>query len=228
MLSPFFLIALFILTAVNYFLLKFCRVWDYKNRYKWIPIDRKLDYINNKSGNFEQAKEIRLYGMSSWFTSLFDIILGKRKKWFIKSERAAFSVDALCASFTYLICDGGAYALLIYHMITKNLPVSDFVLYFGVISMFSNWLFGVANNFNSINAVSLSFCDLREFLDMPDRFNRGSGIAIPRETSTISFKNVCFRYPGCENDTIKNISFEIKKERRSRLPGLTALVKLPL
>jgi len=229
-LNPIIFVLLFATTIANYYFLKLHSRWDYKNRDNWVPIDRKLYYINSKSGDFEQAKDIRLYGMTQWFKSLFDKILGERKKWYVKAERTGCAVD-VGSGILNLVRDGGAYAYLIYRMISHNLPVSDFVLYFGIIAGFSGWLLGVVNNMNALNSTSLNFCDLREFFDMPDKSNRGEGIPIPAETSAINFKNVCYKYAGSENDTIKNISFEIKKGEKIALVGLngagkTTLVKL--
>ena len=79
-----------------------------------------------------------------------------------------------------------------------------------------------------MNSTSLAFCDLREFLDMPDRWRRGEGIATPDGTCAVSFKNVCYRYAGAESDTIKNLSFEIKKGEKIALVGLNGAGKTTL
>ena len=228
--SPVIFIILFVITVANYYFLKLNRLWDYKNRNNWVRIDRKLNYINNMSGNFEQAKDIRLYGMTGWFTSLFDTILRERKKWFVKSERMKYSVNIGSGILTF-IRDGGAYGYLIYRMIAHNLPISEFVLYFGVIAGFSGLLMGIINSMNSLHATNLNFCDLRDFLDMPDKFNRGVGIPIPSGTCAISFKNVCYRYAGSENYTLKNINFDINVGEKIAIVGLngagkTTLIKL--
>jgi len=89
----------------------------------------------------------------------------------------------------------------------------------------------ILDSYNSLQSISLDLCDLREFLDLPDHFNRGKGPELPTDAPEIIFENVSFRYPKSEKDALKNINIKIKPGEKIALVGLngagkTTLVKL--
>lgn len=225
------IILLLVGTAVlNYYLLKIMRMYEHKNKDHWIPIDRKLNYLQNKSGEFANSKDIRLYNMAEWFVHMYNKILKDRTSWYKKYETRGYLVDIASGVLTF-IRDGIAYVYLIYKMLNTHMVISDFVLYFAIIGGFSGWLSGLINEINTLNVTSLSFCDLRDYLDIPDKFNRGTGVALPKETCNIEFRNVSFMYGGSENYTIQNMNATIKKGEKIAIVGLngagkTTLVKL--
>lgn len=60
---------------VNYFVgAKFSK-WQYKNRDNWTQDDYKLQYLNNKAGDYRTAKDIRLFNMSLWFHNMYSSFL---------------------------------------------------------------------------------------------------------------------------------------------------------
>lgn len=228
--SPWLVFLLAAMTIANYFLNKANNGWTYSNKDNWVPIDRKRKYVRRKSGDFEFAKDIRLYGMSGWFGDLFEKLLGERLVWSKRSERRGFAVDFFTAFMTF-VRDGTAYVFLIYSVVRGNMSAADFVLYFGLISQYSGWLLGLIDSYNALEQTSLSICDLREFLELPDKFNRGKGPDLPSGSPEIIFSDVSFRYPKAENDTLKHLSLKIKKREKIALVGLngagkTTLVKL--
>ncbi|MEA4833492.1 MAG: ABC transporter ATP-binding protein [Oscillospiraceae bacterium] len=229
-LNPWLVLLLVGMTVANYYINKANNGWTYRNKDNWIPIDRKRGYVQRKAGNFEAAKDIRLYGMSDWFQNIFEILLKDRLVWNRKSEKRGFLIDFISAVMTF-VRDGAAYIFLIYSVLNKNLSAADFVLYFGLISQYSGWLLGLIDSFNALEKTSLDFCDLREFLDLPDHFNRGIGSSLPKQSPEIIFNDVSFRYPKNENETLKHINIKINKGEKIALVGLngagkTTLVKL--
>jgi ABC-type bacteriocin/lantibiotic exporters, contain an N-terminal double-glycine peptidase domain len=229
-LNPWIVLALSITTVGNYFIYEFLHKWEYRNRDNWTPIDRKLYYIKRIAGDFSSAKDIRLYNISDWFKDLFASTLKERFVWSKKQKKATYAAD-IGTVILCLIRDGIAYGYLIYKMLNSDMAVSDFVLYFGIIGGFSGWLSGLIYKVTSLREMSLGICDLREFIDLPDKFNRGKGIALPSETSEIEFRNVSFKYSGSDKNTIENLSFKIKKGEKIAIVGLngagkTTLIKL--
>ncbi|MFR1518476.1 MAG: ABC transporter ATP-binding protein [Clostridia bacterium] len=195
-----------------------------------MPIDRKIHYIQNKAGSFDAAKDICLYKMQGWFNALFESLLRKRIFWSKKIEKRTFMIQLFSAGMAF-VRDGAAYGVLIYMTLHKNLTAADFVFYFGIITQYSNWLLGLIGSYNTLQFTSLGICDLREFLELKDRSNRGDGVSVPKESPEISFENVFYKYSHSENDTLKNINFKIHKGEKIALvgengAGKTTLVKL--
>lgn len=229
-LSPWILITLSATTLSGFLILKMTSSWSYCNKDKWKTYDRKLDYLRGNASDFTKAKDIRLYGMGDWFKDVFADTLSGRMQWYKKEQLYYFKADWLRALLS-LIRDGAAYGLLVYLLFKNNLTVADFVLYFGIIGGFAVWLNGIVEDFSNLNRFNLGFCELREYLDYPDKANYGNGLPVPKETFSIEFRNVSYRYAGNKEDTIKNLSFVINKGEKLAIVGLngagkTTLVKL--
>lgn len=58
--------------------------------------------------------------------------------------------------------------------------MGDFVLYFGIIADFSGWLIGLIDKFHQISRMHLQMMDLANFINMPDKSNRSSEVALPK------------------------------------------------
>jgi ATP-binding cassette, subfamily B, bacterial len=218
------------MTVASYYVNKANQYWMHRNKDHWVPIDRKLGYIRNKAGDFEVAKDMRLYGMSDWFKNVFERLLSSRMDWSKKAEQRGFAIDVLAAVIAF-IRDGAAYGVLIYQITQNGISAAEFVLYFALISQYSGWLLGIIDSYNALRETSLGFCDVREFLDIPDRFNRGQGAQLPASTPDIVFNHVSFTYPDSENAVLRNLNFTIKPGEKIALVGLngagkTTLVKL--
>ncbi|HBA50228.1 MAG TPA: hypothetical protein DCZ91_21030 [Lachnospiraceae bacterium] len=229
-LSPWLVALLAVMTLAAHFVNRANNAWNHRHKDDWVPLDRKLDYICRQAGETAYARDIRLYGMSSWLQELFDSLLRERMNWYKKGEARDMGVDVFSGILTF-IRDGAAYGFLIYCIVEKGMSAADFVFYFGLISQYSSWLLGLIQRYSEVERTSMGFSDVREFLDIEDTFRRGKGEKLPVGAPEIVFRDVSFSYPGSEMRTIDHISFTIKKGEKLALvgsngAGKTTLVKL--
>lgn len=220
-------------SIINYFVGRYVSNFEHRNKSNLAPVQRKLRYISNKTGEFNAAKDMRLYNMFPWFKNMFSNLKNKRiyfeKKNIYRRYFANF-IDGILL----LLRDGLTYGFLIYLVLYKGMSVGDFVLYFGAVAGFSAWLSGIVKNLNSLNSMSLDICDLREYLEMKDNMNKGTEVRLPDAYELpcdIELKNLYYKYPGAEDYTIKNMNLHIKRGEKIALVGVngagkTTLVKL--
>ena len=230
--SPWLVPLLTIAPIVNLLSVRAYNKWEYAHRSRMTDLDQKLWYVERLPDDFSAAKDIRIYSMSSWLRECYQDLSGQRAKWDGAVAKRRF-LSRIADLTVILIRDGGAYALLIRMFYGGRIGVDEFVLYFAVISSFASWVDGILSCWNKANTMSLKLCDFREFADYPD--DDGSGAARAADhlhaAPEITFRHVSFRYDGAENDTIHDLSLQIKSGEKLALvgpngAGKTTLVKL--
>ncbi len=229
-LNPLIALLLAIITIINYVITIKYNNWVHFHKDKWSVIDRKLKYIYNKSVDFESAKDVRLYKMSKWFFDLFQSLFKQRYRWESINQLHSFTISIIKVGLI-AVSDICVYGFLLYLATKSKISPADFVFYFGIISQYAGWLNGIIEAYATLHATSLNICDLREFLDIPDHFNRGKGKNVPTTAPEIEFNNVSFQYPSSDSKTIKQVNFRIKAGEKIAIIGLngagkTTLVKL--
>ena len=229
-LSPVIVAVIFLTSIAGFYALKIPVSWGYRNRDNWEKYERKLNYLGINSGDFTRAKDLRLYSMGEWFSSIFRSTIAERMVWHKKEQMVGFGADGLRLILS-LIREGVSYAFLIYLVFTEGLSAGDFVLYFGMISGLTVWMNGAVQDFSSVHRFHISFTEIREFLDYPDKSNHGEGSSLPEGTFSIEFKNVSYKHSGSDTEVIKQLSFKIAKGEKLAIVGLngagkTTIVKL--
>jgi ABC-type bacteriocin/lantibiotic exporter with double-glycine peptidase domain len=224
---PFIVVFLVLSSIFNYLVGRYVNNYEHRNKANITPIQMKLRYVINWAGDFKAAKDMRLYNMFPWFKEMFSR-LKKQKLYYRKKNiyRRYFSnfVDGILI----FLRDGITYGFLIYSVLYRNMSIGDFILYFGAVSGFSNWLTGVIKNYNSLNSISLDVCDLREYLELEDSKNRKQGVKLPDSYELpldIELRNLYYKYPGAEDYTIKGINVHIKQGEKIALVGVNGAGK---
>lgn len=230
---PLFIVLIILTSLINYFLGNYANKFEHRSKNNLAPVKKKLEYIRTKAGDFKASKDLRLYNMVSWFKDMYQIFIKERINLERKNISKRYLVNCVDGLLAFLR-DGLAYGYLIYSVLFKNMDIGDFVLYFGAIGGFPAWISGIVNNFIELNRIHLETSDLRDYLEMEDKMNRGKGVELPKEWELpcdIELKNVYYKYPGAEDYTLKNINLHIKKGEKLAIVGVngagkTTLVKL--
>ena len=222
--NPFVVLILLSVTLVSHIINKKYNKWHHKNKDNWINTDRKLFYIRWNAGDIKSAKDIKLYHMPKWFDQLFSKYFIERTSWWKANERFSFLIDTLIIILN-LLRESIVYIILIFQAVAGNLTAADFIFYFGIISQYSGWLLGLINSYASLHKISLGIKDFRDFLDLHSRTNLKNMQTFSQEAPEIEFRNVSFKYPGSNSNTLSNISVKINKNERIAIVGLNGAGK---
>ena len=204
--------------------------WWHNNDTEETAPNKRIWYVNHMHERPTLAKDIRLFSMTRWVTDVFNANMKLVFAFRRKGERKSLYADGIDAVAVFLR-EGIAYAYLIGLVISGSIGVEAFVLLFAAVGGFSGWVTGILNDYAALSRTSMEFCRVREFLEYPDRFNKGNDPIPPSQTYSLELKNVSFRYVGTEEYTLENINLRIQPGEKLAIVGLngvgkTTLVKL--
>ena len=232
-LSPWLMAMVTATAAVSYFVSKRINEWGYRHRDEKNHYDKVLSYTTGIACDRTFAKDIRIFGLRGWLTDLQDKTLRLLDGFKAREERHYMWAN-VCDVVLTLLRNGIAYAFLIWLTLRDGLPASRFLLYFGAVTGFTQWVTGILQQFSELHKQSLDLSALREFLDWPEpfRFEGGRRLAVQAgHAYELQLENVSFRYAGAETDTLSHIDLTVRPGEKLAVVGLngagkTTLVKL--
>ncbi len=184
-------------------------------------------------GSKEAAKELKLFGLSRFFTDRFTAISNT-----ILDENLALSRRRLLAvaGLSVLSTCGyyGAYIWVIYKSVNGGLKVPDDLVF--LTSQIMNAQNNISQIFSTLSSIAdqaLFLTDLLAFFDMrPSVTSKPGALPAPRPIQKgFEFRDVWFRYPDTERWILKNLNFRLEPGERIALigqngQGKTTIVKL--
>lgn len=128
----------------------------------------------------------------------------------------------------YAVCYFVAIAYGSYMVIKSQISVGELLTFLIYVGMLYSPLIALSNTLNTMNNVVISDSRYNEIMSIePDVKDVQNPKSIP-EFNEIEFRNVSFKYPFDEEETIKNISFTIKKGETIGIVGPTGAGKSTL
>ncbi len=196
------------------------------------PTRRQLDYLRVLGASKESAKELKLFGLSSFITgeyarlsnNLYDqnVALAKRRLW------AGAALSLLSSGGYY-----GAYAYVIYRTVMGDLTWGSLQFLAGAIAGASSNIQTIFATFSSIADQSLFLKDLVDFFEIgPKIASKPNAMPAPRPIqSGFRFERVSFTYPGTERLVLHHLDLTLEPGERIALigqngQGKTTIVKL--
>jgi len=196
------------------------------------PVRRQLDYLRVLGASKEGAKELKLFGLSRFFTGLFSqLSLG------IYQQNVALAKRRLLASSSLSLLSTvgyyGSFVFVVYWTATGELSVAALTFLSGAIAGASSNIQTMFSLFSSIADQSLFLTDLLEFFRMrPQLQSKPEAFPAPRPIRQgFEFVNVSFSYPGSSRLILDNLNLRLEPGERLALigengQGKTTIVKL--
>ena len=195
------------------------------------PTRRKLDYLRQIGASKESAKELRLFGMSSFLSGRFADLSGQ-----IYEEDAGLARRRLLVGLLLsLLSTGGyyaCYAYVIFRTLTGAVTWGTLQFLAGAIAGASSNMQGIFSTFSNIAEHSLFLTHLVQFLEVkPKLRSRPDAMPAPRPIRHgLIFDKVSFSY-GNGRKVLDNFNFYLGPGERVALigengQGKTTIVKL--
>jgi ATP-binding cassette subfamily B protein len=204
----------------------------YAKNFRQTPTKRQMDYLRQVAGSREGAKEVKLFGLSGFFTDRFQTLANQIYVEDVKLSRSKLIVGGLLGiigTMGYY----GAYIYVIWRTIQGGYDIGQFTFLTTAIQQASSNLQQVFSTASGIADQALFLTDLVAFFDMkPTVVSKPDGVPAPRPIQIgFEFRNVSFTYPGTSRTVLKNFSFTLRPGERVALigengQGKTTIVKL--
>jgi ABC-type multidrug transport system fused ATPase/permease subunit len=231
-LSGWVLAYLVINVAVVYYLTFASRRYENSRKGDISDNDRRCGYLYEVMYNFDYGKELRVLGLRQWVAQMYQALkvarldIDKDIKW--RYFRARL-VDTLLL----LVREGVVYGYLIALVVQGRLDIPSFTMYVASVAGFATWLSTLTADLAEVRAQNLDICDLRHFLEKPERMTTVDPLPIPEGPYTIEFRNVSFRYPRSDREVYSGFNLTIRPGEKLGIvghngAGKTTFVKLLL
>ncbi len=216
---PVFMLVLIAATCLLEFLLDRLEYRaDKKMREKRTNVYLKFNYFYRTSHEFAAGKDIRLYGLGDWFLKITADLLFAYTKLMQRFLRVSYSVSAFRALLA-AARDGAAYFFLITAVQKGTITVSDFIFYFGIVTGFSGYVTTLTYQYNQLLRCSLECSKFREYLETPEKGTEEKPPVPQSDGYALTFRDVHFRYRDSEEETIKGMTFSVKRGENIAIVG---------
>jgi len=199
----------------------------------WTSERRELDYLRFIGANDKTAKEIKLFGLTSFLVERFETLATRyfklNKSLVVKRSSYGFLFNVL-GSISYY----AAYVFIIYRVLSGGITLGELTFLSGSFNRLMSSLRDFFSKFTRISESSLYLKDYFDFLDIRSEYKNEKEVPLPEKIKTgFEFKNVYFAYPESDNQIVKDISFVIKAGEKIAFvgqngAGKTTLTKLLL
>jgi ATP-binding cassette subfamily B protein len=204
----------------------------YTKNFRQTPVRRQLDYLRLIGGSREAAKELKLFGLSKFFTDRFTVLSDG-----IHHENVALSRQRLIAGTLLSIISSigyyAAYVYVIWRTVAGALSIGTLYFLSGAILQASSNIQQIFSTLSGVADQALFLTDLLEFFEMrPAIQSKPGALPAPRPiVQGFEFCNVSFRYPGSSRLILNQLNFTLRPGERVALigengEGKTTIVKL--
>ena len=174
------------------------------------PLERRASYYSEILTGDMFAKEIRLFGLGSFFSTGFNLLRRKIRKERLSLARHRSIADFFSQGFALFILMG-CFLYIGDQTLKGVITIGAMVMYFQAFQRGLTSLKNLLQYLAWLYEDNLFVAHFFTFLDIDNSIvDTKNPVSLPRgNRASITFNNVSFKYPGVREDVLKGVSFEI-------------------
>lgn len=199
----------------------------YKRDLEMTTNNRVKAYIQRTVFLRDYAKDLRTSNIFSVLMSRFEGAIEANIIILKKYGVGLFVYSMISSLFEEFIPVIGTYAYAGYEFVSKgNMSVSGFSVVLSSVSSVRDVTLEITQCFDEMNQMALYFQNLKDFFDYEPKIVSGDKKAGKFES--LEFKNVSFRYPSAQKNSLSNVSFRLNKGETLAVVGINGAGKSTL
>lgn len=200
----------------------------------WTPERRELDYLRQTGASDDTAKEVKIFGLSTFLTDRFrtlsDEFYAKNKALVVKRAGWGTFFAAVGAAGYY-----AAYVYIIMQAVAGAVSIGQLTFLAGSFARMRGLLEGILSRFSAVAEGALYLQDFFDFFQLQPRIRRDESRPVRPFPNPIqegfTFEDVGFKYRNAEKWALRHLNFRLKAGEKLALvgengAGKTTMVKL--
>ncbi len=199
----------------------------YKRDLEMTTNNRIKAYIQRTVFLRDYAKDLRTSNIFSVLMTRFEGAIEANIVILKKYGVGLFIYSMISSLFEEFIPVIGTYAYAGYEFVNKgNMSVSGFSVVLSSVSSVRDVTLEITQCFDEMNQMALYFQNLKDFFDYEPKIVSGDKKA--EKFESLEFKNVSFRYPSAQKNSLSNVSFRLNKGETLAVVGINGAGKSTL
>lgn len=188
---------------------------------------QKMDYVTRKTQDFSMAKDIRLYHMNPWLSSLVNTYL-KERLFLKKKELSNRGIGDMVYGTSLTIFQIAVFGIVLQHYLQGRLAVSDVVFYVNMTPVLYNLLDQeVSTKSMHLFRIITEFQRFQDFIHYGEDTGKQNS-SIQKEAPVITLEHVSFSYPKSEKTILQDINLTVQAGEKVAIVGVNGAGKTTL
>jgi ATP-binding cassette subfamily B protein len=172
--------------------------------------ERRSGYFDWLLTSADGAQELRLFHLAPLFQQTFQAIRRDLRSRQVQLVRRQVILEVVAGSVS-LVVASAALLLMLWRAIRGLLSLGDLALFYQAFNQGLSLSQGILGSVGQLYENTLFLGNLFEFLDFKSQVTPPTQPkTVPKQVSrSISFRNVCFRYPGTDKPVLQNLTLSI-------------------
>ncbi len=166
------------LSILDFIVSSYVYKYNYRHREERSHLEKQMWYFAGRSRDLSLAKDIRLFGLKSWFQRLTDKAFLARQA-YSRREHIFYLIGTFSSTILEFLRSGAACYILLKMCLESGMSAAEFMLYFSAVNSLGGQFSGVLNNLLELRNLCLDLSSLMECLYYEEPFRFVGGKCIP-------------------------------------------------